>query len=93
MLSPFLIPMDRFDNREYIDARVAGLDASVQGSVRTVLRYLYLSDGPTNLPRDRKKVAEPFLDLAEIVLVRWLYTRTTGKPEKNLRGSIAPRRA
>ena len=74
----FLIPIDRFDNAQYLESRVSGTDSAEAGSLRTALRYLYLSDGPINLPRDRLKKAEPFLEPAERVVIRWLYTRTNG---------------
>jgi hypothetical protein len=70
--------MERFDNTAYLESRVSEVAADSVGSLRSALRYLYLSDGPINLPRDRLKKAEPFLDPAERVVVRWLYTRTNG---------------
>ena len=82
MISPFLIPIDRFDNPKYIDTRVAAVDATVAGSVRSALKYLYLTDGPINLPRARMLKALPSLDPAERVVVRWLYTRTNGSERK-----------
>ena len=89
MISPFLIPTDHFDNLEYIEKRVSGLQPSVVGSVRTALRYLYfIADGPINLPRDRMLKALPFLEPAEQLLVRWLYTRTNGSERKRY-GSAA----
>lgn len=88
MISPFLIPIDRFDNLEYIEARTSGVEPSVVGSVRTALRYLYITDGPVNLPRDRMLKAQPFLEPAERVVVRWLYTRTNGAGRKRY-GSAA----
>jgi len=89
MISSFLIPTDRFDSLEYVEKRVSGLEPSIVGSVRTALRYLYfIADGPTNLPRDRMLKALPFLDPAERVLVRWLYTRTNGSARKRY-GSAA----
>jgi hypothetical protein len=87
MISPFLIPIDRFDNPEYIESRLAVLDASDLGAVRTTLRYLYLTDGPINLPRERLKRAEPFLQPAERIVARWLYTRTNGSGRKNYGGA------
>lgn len=74
----FLIPIDRFDDTPYIESRVSAVSEEIAGSLRTALRYLYLSDGPINLPRDRLKKAEPFLEPAERVVIRWLYTRTNG---------------
>ncbi len=89
MISAFLISTDRFDNVDKIEKRLVDLEPSLAGSVRTALRYLYLIvDGPINLPRDRMLKALPFLDPAERVLVRWLYTRTNGSERKRY-GSAA----
>lgn len=79
----FLIPMDRFDSPSYIEERIAASETSSPGGLRTTLKYLYLSDGPINLPKDRLKAAEPFLEVGERVLVRWLQTRTNGSERKN----------
>jgi hypothetical protein len=48
------------------------------GSIQTVLKYLYASDGPTNIPPDRFKKAFKYLDEAERILSKWLRTRTNG---------------
>lgn len=82
MISPFLIPIDRFDNPDYIETRLAGLDATVVGAMRTTLRYLYLTAGPINLPRERLKRAKPLLEPGERVVVVWLYNRTNGSGRK-----------
>lgn len=79
----YLIPMERFDNSEYIEGRVSTAPPEVAGSLRTTLKYLYLSSGPINLPRLRLKTSEPFLEDAERILVRWLQTRTNGSERKN----------
>ena len=88
MTSPFLIPIDRFDSLAYVENRLTGLDSSAVGAMRTTLRYLYMTDGPINLPRDRLKIAEPFLEPAELIVARWLYTRTNGS-ERNRYGAAA----
>ena len=77
------IDATRFGNSELIESRVAKLPADEQGSFRTALKYLYLDDGPINLPRDRLKISEPYLDSAEHIVIRWLYTRTNGSERKN----------
>lgn len=79
----YLIPMERFDNSEYIEGRVSAAPPETAGSLRTTLTYLYSSSGPINLPRSRLKKSEPFLEDAERVLVRWLQTRTNGSERKN----------
>ena len=78
----YLIPMERFDNTGYIETRVSSAPL-VAGLLRTTLKYLYLSDGPINLPLDRLKASTPFLEPAELVLARWLRTRTNGSERRN----------
>jgi hypothetical protein len=92
MISAFLIPIDRFDNLDYIESRLAVLDSGVVGAMRTTLRYLYLTAGPVNLPRERFKRAKPFLEPAERVVAGWLYTRTNGSGRKSY-GTAALRAA
>ena len=82
-MSSFSIEPDRFDDSEYIESRVAQASDEDQGKLRTALRYLYLTDGPVNLPRDRLLASEPYFDEAEAVLARWLYTRTNGSERRN----------
>jgi hypothetical protein len=74
----FEIPSTRFDDHAYILKRVAAAEFPVSGSLKTTLSYLYLSDGPINLPRERLKASEIYLEPRELVLVRWLQTRTNG---------------
>lgn len=78
-----MIDVLRFGDSKLIDTRVEGVPDALQGSLRTALTYLYLVDGPTNLPRDRLKLAERHLDPAERIVIRWLYTRTNGRLRKN----------
>ena len=78
MSSEYDIPLERFDNQAYIDSRVRLESASIQGCLRSALAYLYLTNGPANLPRERMKVADPHLEARERLLARWLYTRTNG---------------
>ncbi len=82
---PELIAIDgsRFNDDEYIESRTETVPVPDRGSLRTALAYLYKDDGPVNLPRDRLLVAEPHLEAAERLVIRWLYTRTNG----NLRSS------
>ena len=72
------IPEERFENAVYIEQRAAAATPNAQGAVRTALSYLYLSSGPMNLPRDRMKLAQPFVEPRKWVLLRWLHTRTNG---------------
>lgn len=92
MPSIFLILIDRFDNPEYIESRLAVGDAAVVGALRTALKYLYLTEGPVNLPHERFKRSKPFLEPAESVVASWLYTRTNGSARKNY-GAAALRAA
>jgi hypothetical protein len=78
MSTTLLIPIDRFDHPGYLADRLGHAPASARGALRTALRFLYKTDGPENLPRDRLKLAEQWLEPAEVVVARWLYTRTNG---------------
>jgi len=78
MENEFEIPTNRFDNKLFIIKRVGEANISVAGSLKSTLSYLYFSDGPKNLPRERLKVSESYLEPREIVLARWLQTRTNG---------------
>lgn len=80
--SRYLIPMDRFDNEEFIENRLQSVPEEHVGHVRTTLKYLYLTNGPINLPRSRLKTSEQYLDEPELILVRWLFTRTNGSSRK-----------
>lgn len=77
------VPLERFDNQELLEARVAAAPPAVQGSLRTVLTYLYQSDGPKNLPSDRLALARAQLEPAEWIAAKWLQTRTNGSEKKN----------
>ncbi len=79
----FVIPSERFDNSSFIQERVDAAPSAVQGSLKTALRYLYETQGPTNLPPARKKVAEPYLEERERIVARQLSTRTNGSERKN----------
>ncbi len=81
-LREYTISKTRFDNKEHIEKRLQNVPEAVRGSVKTALQYLYLRDGPKNLPADRKRLAEPYLDSAERILVRWLHPRTNGQYRK-----------
>src|SRR5262249_33076313 len=77
------IDESRFNDDGYIESRTVTVPVADRGSLRTALGYLYKDDGPLNLPRDRLLVAEPHLEAAERIVIRWLYPRTNG----NLRSS------
>lgn len=77
-MDTYVIPNERFDDTAYVESRVANAAPGHQGALRTLLKYLYKSDGPVNLPRNRLAAAEVYLDPVEQTLARWLYTRTNG---------------
>jgi hypothetical protein len=91
----FIIDQSWFDNGTALEQRIADAAMEDQGSLRTALTYLYLSDGPMNLPAKRRKVALPYLDVAERIALTWLYTRTNGSERKRygIRVMPAARRA
>ena len=76
--STFIINLTRFDSEAYIEGRVSVTPQNIQGSLRTTLSYLYLTDGPINLPKDRFDLAFDHLEPAERIVARWLYIRTNG---------------
>jgi hypothetical protein len=78
-----MINVLRFGDSESIVTRVDDVPDAQQGSLRTALTYLYLVDGPTDLPRDHLKLSERHLDPAERIVIRWLWTRTNGRLRKH----------
>jgi hypothetical protein len=62
---------------------LASVRASDRGALLTALKYLYMDSGPINLPRDRLKIAKPYLDDAERAVIEWLKTRTNGSERRN----------
>jgi len=74
----FVIDPIRFDNRSYIETRVSIKPKEIQGSLRTTLSYLYLADGPLNLPKNWFDLAFDQLEAAECSVASWLYTLTNG---------------
>lgn len=82
-----IIDGDAFNNSELTESRVAAVDASERGALRTALNFLYKDGGPVNLPRTRLIAAVPYLSLAEKTVIRWLYTRTNGNLRKTYGGT------
>lgn len=76
------IDRTRFNNETYIWQRIGSAALPDRGSLQTALKYLYMDDGPINLPRDRLKVTKRYLDGAERVVIQWLQTRTNGSERK-----------
>lgn len=73
----------RFNNDRHIANRILLVPTAARGALRSALLYLYMDDGPRNLPRQRLLLAAPYLEAAELVVVRWLYTRTNGSLRKS----------
>lgn len=78
----FVLDEDRFDNLEFIEARLATVPVSMRGCLRSLLRYIYYADGPTNMPAARYSVARSHLEPAEKIVAAWLRTRTNGRHRK-----------
>jgi hypothetical protein len=81
-VDPAFVVSGKFDNRRYIERRCASVPLAVRGALNSALQYLYLTDGPRNLPSDRKKAAEPYIHIAERMVIRWLFPRTNGAYRK-----------
>ena len=77
--SDFKIDPSLIDNNEAIETRVAELAESDRETATLVLRYLYMTNGPRSIPRDKKSQAEQCLTPAEHFVFQWLYKRTDGK--------------
>jgi hypothetical protein len=78
----FIVPLKLFDSSKAIQHRVDAVAPAVRRSVSLALRYLYLTDGPFNLPRVKLRQAWRSLSEAEQKAVRWLATRTNGSLRK-----------
>src|SRR5262245_23039474 len=83
MLQQLTIDADRFNDEVAIAHRIAAVPVDAQSGLRTALRYLYLDSGPINLQRKQRLQAEPHLDAAERIVIRWLATRTNGNLRKH----------
>lgn len=82
-MAELTIHAQRFNDLAYIEARLLPLPEAHKGSLKTALCYLYMDDGPINIPRDRQKMAERYLEPAELIVIRWLATRTNGSERKH----------
>jgi hypothetical protein len=69
----------RFNNDRHIANRTLMAETPHRGALRSALLYLYMDNGPRNLPRKRLLLAAPYLEVAECLVARWLYTRTNGR--------------
>lgn len=77
------IDTSNFNDRLAIEERVSLVEDTARGALRTALSYLYLDDGPTNLPRARIQAAIAHLDPAENIVMRWPFTRTNGSGRRS----------
>ena len=55
---------------------------AARGALASVLSYLFLNDGPSNLKNPAFRIAEPHLEDFESVLARYLKSRTNGNGRK-----------
>ena len=78
----YVVPEALFDDAVAVQQRVDAVDPAVRSSVSLALRYLYLTEGPLNMPRAKLKLALPSLSVAEQKVIRWLATRTNGSLRK-----------
>lgn len=81
--SAFCVPGENLGNRELIDARVDAAPLEAKSALRTVLSYLYLEDGPVNLPNPTFHRAEGALSECEVIIARYLKSRTGGAGRKD----------
>jgi hypothetical protein len=79
--SEFYVPTQHLNNTALIDMRVQDVPAGSQSALRLMLSYLYLENGLTNL---RKPKAEPYLMPYEVILSRYLKSRTNGTVVRHL---------
>jgi hypothetical protein len=78
-----LLDPNRFNDEQWIESRIARAPENHRGPLRTAFSYLYNDHGPINLPRDRLLISQEYLDEAEKIVIRWLYTRTNGSLRKS----------
>jgi hypothetical protein len=70
------------NNVKSIATRCEGLEKKVAASLKLVLSYLYLMKGPLNLRNKQFEPSKLLLSPAELVMVRYLKTRTNGNGRK-----------
>lgn len=79
----FIVAEERFDNEKYIEERISKVPENDRRKLKSVLAYLYLEDGPVNLTNDKYGVIEKYLEEVEIIVAKWLKTRTNGSLRKS----------
>jgi hypothetical protein len=91
----FVVPPNAFDDAPAIEQRVQAAPQSARGALKLVLSYLFQSDGPTNLKNPQYQIAAPHLKNYEVILARYLKSRTngTGRKKYGKAGLMALRKA
>lgn len=78
----WIIPAENFSG-DYIESRLLQAPEPARPFLRSTLSYLYLDDGAKTLDRERLVASKPYLTPAELIVVRWLHTRSNGSERKN----------
>lgn len=73
----YVVAETLFDRADLIEIRVLDAPVEVRKALGKSLRYLFRSDGPTNLSRD-DLASIPYLTSLEQKVLRWLFIRTNG---------------
>ena len=90
--SEYIMPVNCLNNGGALTERInTVLDVASRVALAKVLRYLYLEEGVVvaglssvmNMYKPAILLAEPYLSAAEIIMVRYLATRTSGSERKN----------
>lgn len=71
------------DDMEAIATRCEGLEKKIAASLKLVLSYIYITDGPLNLKNPQFNPSAELLSPAELVMVRYLKTRTNGNGRRH----------
>lgn len=89
----FLMRADCLNNRPVLAARVEAVpDQVTRTALAKVLRYLYLAEGEPvpgeltsvlNMDTKSRQAAEPYLNAGEIIMSRYLATRTNGSGRRD----------
>jgi hypothetical protein len=74
----YCVPESHLNNPELIEKQVQEAPEESRPALRLVLSYLYIQDGPTNLRNPQYRLAEPYLRPYEVVMGRYLKSRTNG---------------
>lgn len=79
----WIIPRERFNNRDYIESRCDVVDKILQGNLRSALKYLYLDQDKDGISTFSKTTKNTILDgklleERETIIFKYLFTRTSG---------------